>query len=197
MVCTTSPGRCLPVPASVHISITGKCNLRCSYCSHFGNDWDHAGDLSTQEWLTFFEELASLGVLKVILSGGEAFSRKDLLQLLDGIVRNRMRFKILSNGALIRDEAAAYIAATGRCDAVQISLDGAGPAAHDVARGAGAFVSAIAGLKTLLRHQIPATVRYTIHPHNIDDLEPAAALLLLSPPAPAPCRRRCRGRAAV
>ena len=52
--------------------------------------------------------------------GGEPFIRKDLFSLLKGIIHNRMRFSILSNGALIEDEIAAFLARSGRCDYVQI-----------------------------------------------------------------------------
>ena len=81
-------------------------------------------DLSTEEWLQFFDELGSLGVMNLSLAGGEPFIREDLTILLEGIVRNRMRFSLLSNGALIDDEMAAFLAGTGRCDHVQISVDG-------------------------------------------------------------------------
>jgi organic radical activating enzyme len=55
--------------------------------------------------------------MNVTLQGGEPFYRKDLNELVGGIVENRMRFNILSNGTLITDEMAALLASTGRCGA--------------------------------------------------------------------------------
>jgi SynChlorMet cassette radical SAM/SPASM protein ScmE len=89
-----------------------------------------------------------------------------------------MRFRILSNGTLITDDWAASIAATGRCDSIQVSLDGSMPSTHDVFRGNGSFEAAIAGLRSLHRCDVPATVRLTIHRGNVDDLEAAARFLL-------------------
>jgi SynChlorMet cassette radical SAM/SPASM protein ScmE len=165
-------------PRTVNIEITARCNLRCRYCYFFNNKAVEYRDLPAGEWLTFFDELGSLGVMKVILAGGEPFIREDLTVLLDGIVRNRMRFSFLSNGALIDDEIAAYLARTGRCEYVQISIDGSCAEIHDSCRGKGSFEGALRGIRTLQRHQIFVAVRVTIHKNNVHDLENIAHFLL-------------------
>ncbi|MFC1829068.1 radical SAM protein, partial [Thermodesulfobacteriota bacterium] len=122
-------------PRSVDIDITNRCNLRCRYCYHFSSPGDVDQDLPANEWLKFFEELNDCAVMNVILAGGEPFFRKDLKELIAGIVKNRMRYSVLSNGTLITDEIAAFLHSTGRCDGVQISIDGSKPETHDVGRG--------------------------------------------------------------
>ena len=100
-------------PRSVDVDLTARCNLRCAYCYFFGNDAVEYLDLPTGVWLSFFEECGRLGVMDMTLAGGEPFMRKDLKELLNGIVRNCMRFALLSNGGLIDDEIAGFIAGTG------------------------------------------------------------------------------------
>ncbi|MCK4983483.1 MAG: SynChlorMet cassette radical SAM/SPASM protein ScmE [Victivallaceae bacterium] len=165
-------------PKSIDLNITTKCNLRCSYCSHFSSAGETDKDLPTEEWLKFFKELKECAVLDVCLSGGEALVRKDIRELIDGIIENRMRFSILSNGILIDDDTASFIKATGRCDSVQVSIDGPGPESHDISRGKGSFEKALSGLRTLIRHEIPATVRVTINKHNYKVLDEVSKLLL-------------------
>jgi SynChlorMet cassette radical SAM/SPASM protein ScmE len=165
-------------PRTLDIEITARCNLRCRYCYFFNNPAVEYRDLVTDEWLKFFDELGSLGVMNVILAGGEPFIRKDLPVLLESIVRNRMRFSLLSNGTLIDDEMAIFIARTGRCDNVQVSVDGSCAAVHDSCRGKGSFDDAIRGIRTLQRHRVNVAVRVTIHHHNVDDLENIAHFLL-------------------
>lgn len=165
-------------PRSVDLSITNRCNLRCTYCSHFTSAGDSGSDLLTEEWLSFFEELGRCAVLDVTIEGGEAFARKDLKDIIEGIIQNRMRFSILSNGTLITDDMAAFLTSTGRCNSVQVSIDGSYPETHDACRGDGNFERAVAGLKCLQRHHIPVTVRTTIHRHNVNDLEETAGFLL-------------------
>jgi SynChlorMet cassette radical SAM/SPASM protein ScmE len=116
--------------------------------------------------------------MNVTLQGGEPFCRKDLPELIEGIVRNRMRFNILSNGTLITDEMAAFLASTGRCDGVQVSIDGSIPMTHDACRGEGNFLKAMQGIKSLLDNNVPVSVRVTIHRQNVRDLENVAKLLL-------------------
>ena len=170
--------RVMNTPKSMDLEITSRCNLRCTYCSHFESDGDVGHDLPKEEWLKFFEELNRCAVTNVTLSGGEAFIRKDLKTLIEGIVKNRMRFGILSNGTLITDEMAVFLASTSRCDSVQVSIDGSMPITHDVCRGRGSFVKAINGIKCLQKYGVPVTVRVTIHRKNLYDLEAVAKLLL-------------------
>ena len=169
--------RVMRAPRSLTIEITSRCNLRCRYCYFFNNKAVEYRDLPAGEWLTFFNELGSLGVMKVTLAGGEPFIREDLTTLLDGIVNNRMRFSLLSNGGLIDDGIAAFIANTNRCEYVQVSLDGSSPEIHDSCRGKGSFEGAIRGIRTLQRQRIRAAVRVTIHKNNVHDLENIAHFL--------------------
>ncbi len=165
-------------PRTLDIEITARCNLRCRYCYFFNNPAVDYRELPTDEWIKFFAELGSLGVMSVALAGGEPFIRGDLPVLLEGIVRNRMRFSLLSNGTLIDDEIAAFIAGTGRCEHVQVSVDGSSAETHDSCRGNGSFDRAIRGIRTLQRHRVNAAVRVTIHRNNVNDLDSIAHLLL-------------------
>jgi SynChlorMet cassette radical SAM/SPASM protein ScmE len=165
-------------PRSVDLEITSRCNLRCKYCYFFDNQAVTYQELSTEEWLQFFDELGTCRVMDVCLAGGEPFIRDDLPQLIKGILKNRMRFSILSNGGLIDDTIADFIAATKRCNYVQVSVDGSCPGIHDSCRGKGSFDKAVRGIKILQNHKIPVTVRVTLHRDNIDDLENTARLLL-------------------
>jgi SynChlorMet cassette radical SAM/SPASM protein ScmE len=169
----------MPSPRSVQISITGACNLKCRYC-FYANEMAALADLPTSEWLRFFEELGRLGVMDVTLSGGEPFVRRDLFDLIDGLVTNRMRYAILSNGTLI-DDTLLNRFETGkrrpRLNYIQISIDGSRAEIHDRNRP-GSFARALHGLKRLKERGFPVQVRTTISRHNIDDLENIAHLLL-------------------
>jgi SynChlorMet cassette radical SAM/SPASM protein ScmE len=170
--------RLMNSPKSVDVEITSRCNLRCTYCSHFESAGDVGTDLPKEEWLQFIDELGRNAVMEVTLSGGEPFIRNDLREILDGIVRNRMRFSLLSNGTLITDEMAAYLASTRRCNSVQVSIDGSIPTTHDACRGEGNFVRALDGIAALRRHKVPVAIRVTIHRQNLHDLENIARFLL-------------------
>ena len=165
-------------PRTVHLEISSKCNLRCLYCYYFDNPAVDYTNLPTEQWLQFFAELGSIAVMNVSLSGGEPFLRPDLTDLIEGIIQNKMRFSINSNGTLIDDHIAEYIAGTHRCNYVQVSIDGASPKVHDSCRGNGSFVKAVRGIKTLQRHGVKVAVRVTLHHHNVHDITNIARFLL-------------------
>ncbi|NQT29983.1 MAG: SynChlorMet cassette radical SAM/SPASM protein ScmE [Candidatus Saganbacteria bacterium] len=168
----------MKTPKSVDLATTNNCNLRCKYCSHFSSPGEVAGDLPTEEWLQFIEELGRCSVMNLTLEGGETFVRKDLKKIIDAIVKNGMRFSILSNGTLITEEWAEFLASTGRCSSVQVSIDGSIPVTHDSCRGEGTFHKALQGLANLRKYKLSATVRMTIHRKNVRDIEGVARLLI-------------------
>lgn len=171
-------GRVMRVPRVVHLDVTSRCNLRCAYCSFFSSPSEVGVDLPTEEYLGFFRELRELRVMKVVISGGEPLLRRDLPELLAGVVDGRMRFSLNSNGVLMTEAAAKMLADTGRCDGVQISVDGSRAEVHDCFRGKGSFRKAVRAVEMLKAHGVPVTVRMTLHRRNVDELEAAAAFFL-------------------
>ena len=165
-------------PRSLDLEITNKCNLRCKYCSHFSSAGDVSQDLPKEEWLKFFEELNRCAIMDITLSGGEPFYREDVKEIIDGIIRNRMRFSVLTNGTLVTDEISEYLVSTGRCNSIQVSIDGSIPMTHEVFRGKGTFAKALNGLRSLMKYGLPVTVRVTVHKHNVNDLESVSKMLL-------------------
>jgi SynChlorMet cassette radical SAM/SPASM protein ScmE len=174
-----SENRIMPTPRQVDIAVTGRCNLSCSYC-FYADEMVARRDLPTERWLTFFEELGELGVMTVCLTGGEAFTRPDFFDLIDGVIANRMRYQILSNGTLISEKILAQFE-TGkrrkRLDSIQVSIDGSRAEIHDQSRPH-SFDRSIRGLRLLKEAGFPVTVRVTVNRYNINDLENIAHLLL-------------------
>ena len=167
-------------PVSIDVSLTGRCNLKCRYC-FYNDEMVALADLPTERWLDFFQEAGALGVQRLTLSGGELFTRQDLFTLIDGVIENRMRYSILTNGTLITE---AVIAAFEqgkrrlRLDSIQVSIDGSCADVHNKSRPPDSFDKALNGLRRLHQAGFPVTVRVTINHHNVDDLENIAALLL-------------------
>ena len=169
----------LPPIRNLNIAITGRCNLHCKYC-FYADEMTALRDLPTERWLAFFVELGRLKVMDVTLTGGEAFTRRDFFELVDGIIANRMRYSILSNGTLINEKTLEKFAVGKRrlrLNSIQISIDGSSAEINDKSRP-NSFERAIRGLRLLKQAGFPVTVRATINRHNLHDLENIARLLL-------------------
>ena len=172
------PRTLMRTPRALDLEITSRCNADCSYCYYLNNPDVVYADLPTDAWLRFFQELAGCHVMRVTLQGGEPLLRADFLDLVDGVVANRMRFSVLTNGSLLTPRIAGHLEQTGRCDMIQVSLDGSTAEIHETLRGVGTFQPALSAIRLLQSSQLPVTVRVTIHPGNIDDLQEIARLLL-------------------
>ncbi len=169
----------MPTPRNVDIAVTGKCNLSCAYC-FYADEMTSRSDLSTSQWLDFFRTLGQAGVMTVCLTGGEALSRPDFFELVDGVIANRMRYSILSNGTLITEKTLEEFDKGKRrlrLDSIQVSIDGSSAEVHDQSRP-NSFSRAMRGLKLLKAAGFPLTVRVTINRFNYRDLENTARLLL-------------------
>ncbi len=172
-------GGLMPTPRSVDIAITGRCNLSCQYC-FYSNEMAARSDLSTKQWLAFFDELSKLGVMDVCLTGGEVFTRRDLFEIIDGLINNHMRYTLLTNGTLINEKIIEQLhngKRLQRLNYIQVSIDGSRAEVHDLSRPK-SFTRTVRGLKLLKKAKLPLTVRVTINRHNLEDLENTARFLL-------------------
>ena len=169
----------MPTPRQVDIAITGRCNLACAYC-FYADEMVARSDLPTDRWLAFFGELGQLGVMTICLTGGEVFTRRDLFDLIDGLIANRMCYQLLTNGTLITERMLAQFEGGKRrlrMDSIQLSVDGSRAEIHDRSRP-NSFHRVIRALRLLVEARFPITVRVTVNKYNVDDLENIARLLL-------------------
>lgn len=110
---------------SLRVSVTDRCNLRCSYCMPEAEyQWlPRAQILTFEEISRLVGVFAGLGVTKVRLTGGEPLLRHDLTSLVRRIHADaRIRDQALTtNGVLLAQHAAALKAAG--LTRVTVSLD--------------------------------------------------------------------------
>ncbi len=113
----------------IRISLTDRCNLRCTYCmpkEKFGPDRKFllADDLLTfEEIAVLVQNLAELGVRKVKLTGGEPLTRPSLARLVRMLreATPEVEVNLITNGILLADEAARLKGAG--LDRITVSLD--------------------------------------------------------------------------
>lgn len=127
LVLTDALGRPL---RDLRISVTDRCNFRCTYCMPKEIFGPNFAFLPHKELLTF-EELARLtkifvahGVRKVRLTGGEPLLRKDLERLIEmlSVIPGVEDVAITTNGSLLTPQKARQLKAAG-LQRITISLD--------------------------------------------------------------------------
>ena len=110
---------------NLRISVTDRCNLRCSYCMPEEDYvWlPREQILNFEEMSTLVDVFMGLGVDKIRLTGGEPLLRRDLPQLVRLLAdKPALRdLALTTNGVLLADQAAALRAAG--LHRVTVSLD--------------------------------------------------------------------------
>ena len=128
---TDSLGRPL---RDLRISVTDRCNFRCSYCMPkevFDKDYPylpHSSLLSFEEITRVAKQFLAHGVRKIRLTGGEPLLRKNIELLIEQLAALRTvdglppDLTLTTNGSLLRRKAQALKAAG--LNRVTVSLDG-------------------------------------------------------------------------
>ncbi|MBA2674473.1 GTP 3',8-cyclase MoaA [Ramlibacter sp.] len=118
----------------LRISVTDRCNFRCSYCMPkevFDKDYQylpHAALLSFEEITRLARQFVAHGVRKIRLTGGEPLLRKNIEVLVEQLAQLRtvdgepVELTLTTNGSLLARKAKALKAAG--LHRVTVSLDG-------------------------------------------------------------------------
>lgn len=143
----------LRAPICLTWELTYACNLRCRHClSASGTAVPR--ELTTAEACRVIDELAELHVFYVNVGGGEPMLRDDFVTLMEYAIHRQVGVKVSTNGSCLDERMADWIRDMPYFD-VQISIDGATPAANDAIRGTGAFDLALAAMDRLAVRGIP------------------------------------------
>jgi MoaA/NifB/PqqE/SkfB family radical SAM enzyme len=144
--------------------ITRKCNYQCRGC----NVWQEQDtrELSTEEIKRGLDVLRKLGVLEIVLSGGNPLLRPDI----DEIIQYASRFFITTvydNGSM----AIEKIDALRDADFVAISIDSLNPEKNDAIKGVkGSWKKAVEAVEKLRSEGINVSVSPTISQVNLYEI---------------------------
>lgn len=119
-------------PLYVQYYVTARCNLRCVQCNVIYANGDQE-ECTTAQAGHIAENLAAIGTSIVLLTGGEPFIRKDLVQIAKGFVSNGVHPRLQTNGLATADELDRMVE-VGAHD-ISISLDSLTPALQDSING--------------------------------------------------------------
>ncbi len=110
----------------LRVSLTERCNLRCSYCMpQEGISLSAPSELLSSEELLFLcRQLVALGVSKIRLTGGEPTVRQDLLPLVASLraLPGLSTLAMTSNGLALSSGLLQQLHSAG-LDALNLSLD--------------------------------------------------------------------------
>ncbi len=165
------------VGTDLRVSVTDRCNLRCTYCMPAeGLDWMSKPELlSDDEIIRVVGITVGLGVTSVRLTGGEPLLRRSLPTIVRGIAEltPRPRIAMTTNGIGL-DRLAAPLVVAG-LDRVNVSLDTIDPDNFTRLTRRERLTDVIAGLKAaadagLSPVKVNAVAMRGLNDHDAPDL---------------------------
>ena len=151
-------------PYHVQWMLTRKCNFRCRGC----NVWQEQDtrELSTEKVKKGLDVLRKLGVIEIVLSGGNPLLRDDIDEIIEYASRHFIT-TVYDNGSM----AVKKIDALRYADFVAISIDSLNPQKNDYIRGVkGAWHNAMKAVKKLHGKGISVSVAPTISQFNLYEI---------------------------
>ena len=161
----------------LRLSVTDRCDLRCSYCIPKGfRDFETPGhSLSFDEIERLIHAFAALGLKKVRLTGGEPLVRRNLHQLARKIrsVPGIVDLSLSTNGTQLEKQAVALKQAG--VQRLNVSLDTLNRRTYEQITGRDALNSVLGGLESARNLgfgpiKINMVVMQGINDHDIDSM---------------------------
>lgn len=162
----------------VRLSVTDRCNLRCTYCMPANMRFAKKDTLLTDdEIITVLSTLAKAGVSKVRITGGEPFLRPGLLTLLERInhITGISDIAITTNGVLTAD----YIPALKKLgiNHINLSLDSLQKDRFSKITRRDSFAAVMNTFNNLLAHQLEVKINMVVMDNqNTDEINNFVAL---------------------
>jgi MoaA/NifB/PqqE/SkfB family radical SAM enzyme len=144
--------------------VTRKCNYRCVGC----NVWKEQDqrELSTEEMIKGLDILRKMGIMELVLSGGDPLLRNDIGEILDHASKHFVT-TVYDNGSM----AAKKIDCLRNVDFVAISIDSLDEAKNDAIKAVpGALKAALNSVETLRKEGIKVAVTPTISQKNLSEI---------------------------
>lgn len=163
-------------PCHLTIELTDACNLHCAHCYRDSGPRE-ANHMRPEDLLACLRKLEAAGLRSVELTGGEPLLYRGFDALVEYCCSAFSIVGILTNGTLITEAKAKFLARFRDKLVVSVSLDGACARTHDSRRGReGAFERTVHAIEQLSQEGIKVRVAMTFDDDNQEEIKPTLDL---------------------
>jgi len=163
----------LPIPTSVSINLTNKCNQHCIYCE-IGQGLIKTNQplitLHDLKWI--IREMNKVKISSLCLGGGEPLLFKEIFELIQYAHDFGIKCEILTNGMLLDRLSQDQLDIFHKCNTgISVSIDSFSNEKEELIRGvSGALTQPIKGIKKILNNNINVGINTVISSYNYDCL---------------------------
>ncbi|MEK6704166.1 MAG: radical SAM protein [Bdellovibrionota bacterium] len=165
-----------PLPLRAQFELTYACNLHCVHCySDPFNKQEYLGrELTYNEVLRIFDELADAGVLWLLLTGGEAIRHPEFKRIYTAAKSRGFIVSLFSNATIISEEMADFLAQNPPFK-LEVSAHGATRETYErITQVPGSFDQFHAGIRRLLERGLPLKIKtkaMTLNHHELSKIQ--------------------------
>lgn len=156
-----------PHLTSLQIELTSRCNERCLHC-YIPHENKHT-DIEDSLFDQVLEQSKEMGLLTIVLTGGEPMMHPHFIQYLRKIQKYDFEINLLSNLTLLNDDIVKELKAS-RISGVQVSLFSMKPEVHDsITMVKGSFYKVQNAILKLIENDIPLQISCVLMKQNKND----------------------------
>ena len=164
------------VPFGVMFELTYNCNEKCIHCFNPGasrNDSEKStrGDtkeLNLSDYKRIIDELAEMGVVRITLTGGDPFVKKDIWAIIQYIYDKDFALDIYTNGIYLSENDNVFKLAKFFPRSVGISIYSGDAYIHElITRRKDSFEKSLSVIKSLTNLAIPMMIKCPITKANV------------------------------
>jgi radical SAM protein with 4Fe4S-binding SPASM domain len=167
------------IPFSASIELTERCNLRCVHCLLGDQSLlqrRRSDELGTADWLGILDQIAALGTLRLLITGGDPLLRPDFADVYRHAKQLGLVVTVFTNGTMVTPELVELFRDLPPY-AVEISLYGATAATHEAITGVpGSFQRCLDGIERLRSAGVDLGLKTILMKSNQHELDGIAAL---------------------
>jgi PqqA peptide cyclase len=161
-------------PVALVAELTHRCPLHCAYCSNPLELVGRATELDAPTWARVLGEAEELGVLQLLLTGGEPLLRPDLEEVVAAARSRELYTTLITSGVPLTLERLRELTRAG-LDAVQLSFQGA-DASGDAIAGVAVHERKLEVAAWIKACDLPLTVNVVLHRADVDQVPALVAL---------------------
>jgi AdoMet-dependent heme synthase len=156
-------------PLRANLDVTHKCNLNCNHCFFYSSkERRELSYISLSKIKKIIDKISTANIPIITLSGGEPFTRKDILKVIRYANKKKISVIINTNSTLLNEDIIKKLKKT-RCS-IHLSLEGSRSNIHDSIRGRGNFSKILNSVNLIRKNNILFQINFTINKKNFYEI---------------------------
>ena len=167
-----SKGISLGLPISGTFELTARCNFNCRMCYvHLQNSAELIPrELTADQLLSLASDARDMGLIYLLLTGGEPFIREDFPYIYTELVKMGLVISINTNASLYNEEIRALFAKYPP-SRINVTLYGGSEETYRSLCGNPSFEKVTANLRSMKEDGLQVRLNVSLTPYNVGDME--------------------------